>query len=64
MTRLADPIMDDDALEAEIALAADRFRFARSPAASRVAWRELQALIKRRSPEQIAWMEEQRGLAR
>lgn len=52
----------DAELEGRINTATLRLHTAGSVPARRAAWAELQSLIKQRSPEQISWMEEQRGL--
>ncbi len=54
----------DAELEAEIDVAVLRFRTAPTIPARRAAWSELQTLINQRSPEQVAWMEESRGLTK
>ena len=58
----ATPSLDDDTHEALIELAALRLQSARTVPQRRSAWAELQSLIAARSPEQVAFMEERRGL--
>ena len=56
--------LTDAELEAAIEIQTLRFQTASTIPRRREAWRELQRMIGARSPEQVRWMEEQRGLAR
>ena len=56
--------LTDAELEAAIEIQTLRFQTASTIPRRREAWRELRRLIDSRSPEQVRWMEEQRGLVR
>lgn len=55
--------LDDAALEAAIDLAALRLQTATTPLRRRHAFDELRTLVAQRSPQQIARMERDKGLA-
>ena len=58
------PSLTDAEIEAAIDVASLQLHTATTIPQRKRAWAELQRLIKSRSPEQVRWMEEQRGLVR
>lgn len=64
MTAQPDLDLADAGLEAAIDTAALKLQTATTPLRRKLAWCELQSLVKQRSPRQVRRMEEERGLVR